>query len=357
MIKINTGLDIRGSIYSADVTAPDMDRVGGASENSSNFQPVGTYEVIHKKQDGSVWYPALYGEFIFDIDDLRIIPGFRFDYFSNSEYLSFDPRIAIFYQFDKRLLFKAGGGVYHLPAGVDQTDEDFGNPDLLPAYSLQSSIGAEYFFNDFIKASIEFFYNKQNDLVVPTNTKVVRDGEVVEKNLDNIGEGRSYGMEIFIRHHMNSRFFGWVAYTLMKSERKDSPQEDWELFRYDQTHILTILGSYKLPYGFEVGARVRYVTGRPTTPVVGSIYDADSLTYAPIMGKPRSERNDAFFQADLRIDKTWQFKTWMLTAYLDIQNVTNYDNQEGIVYSYDYSESEKISGLPIFPSIGIKGEF
>jgi TonB family protein len=355
-VTINTGVDIRNQIYSADITAPDLNRTSGGG-NSDSFQPIGTYEVVRSKQDGTTLYPAIYSEFLIDIADFRFIPGLRLDYFSNNNYLSFDPRLGILYKLNKDIVLKGSTGVYHLPAGVDQTNESVGNPDLVPAYSIQNSIGLEYRFTDFITSSVEFFYNKQNDLVVPTSEKVVRDGEVVEKNQDNLGEGRAYGMEIFIRHNMNSRFFGWISYTLMRSERKDTPQDDWELFRYDQTHILTILGSYKLPYGFEIGARVRYVTGSPTTPVIGSIYDADSGTYSQITGAPLSIRNEPFFQADLRIDKTWQFKTWTLTSYLDIQNVTYYTNQEGTQYNYDYTESKPVEGIPIFPSFGVKGEF
>ena len=43
--------------------------------------------------------------------------------------------------------------------------------------------------------------------------------------------------------------------------------------------------------------------------------------------------------------------------YLDIQNILNSKNTSSIEYSYDYSHSEKVNGLPILPTLGIKGEF
>ncbi len=39
----------------------------------------------------------------------------------------------------------------------------------------------------------------------------------------------------------------WVAYTLSKSERKDPGASNFRLFDHDQTHILTVVGSYRLP--------------------------------------------------------------------------------------------------------------
>jgi len=156
---------------------------------------------------------------------------------------------------------------------------------------------------------------------------------------------------------MTSKFFGWISYTLMKAQRKDHEWDKWETFRYDQTHILTMIASYKLGNGWQLGTRLRYVTGSPETPIVGGIFDADHNTYSPLYGEANSVRNDPFFQLDFRVDKMWQYKTWMLSLYLDIQNVTNYANQEGVSYNYDYSESSNIEGFPFFPSICIKGEF
>jgi hypothetical protein len=46
----------------------------------------------------------------------------------------------------------------------------------------------------------------------------------------------------------------------------------------------------------------------------------------------------------------------LVGAYLDVQNAYNAENAEGARYSYDYSEREAVSGLPLFPNLGLKGE-
>ncbi len=66
---------------------------------------------------------------------------------------------------------------------------------------------------------------------------------------------------------------------------------------------------------------------------------------------------DFFYELDARLDKKWVFNTWMLTAYLDVTNLTNKNNPAALVYNYDYTQQGKISGLPILPTFGIKGEF
>jgi len=43
-------------------------------------------------------------------------------------------------------------------------------------------------------------------------------------------------------------------------------------------------------------------------------------------------------------------------VFLDIQNAYNQQNQEGIIYNYDFSQQTPLLGLPIIPSLGIRGE-
>jgi hypothetical protein len=166
-----------------------------------------------------------------------------------------------------------------------------------------------------------------------------------------------YGLELLLRHNDNGRFFGWISYTLMHSSRVDHPGERERLFDYDQTHILTVVASLVLGRGWEAGVRFRLVSGNPSTPVIGSTYDADSDIYWPIYGRTNSERLPLFHQLDVRIDKNWQFKYLAFAVYVDVQNVYNHDNVEGFMYSYDYSEKRYFNGLPILPSLGMKLEY
>jgi hypothetical protein len=175
--------------------------------------------------------------------------------------------------------------------------------------------------------------------------------------LGNVGEGRAFGIETLLRYKPDARFFGFVAYTLSRSVRKDGPDEPEKLFNFDQTHILTAIGSYRLGRGWEIGARLRYVSGSLTTPQTYGFYDATVGSYIPLAGfPPSSQRNPAFHQLDVRIDKSWQLGVVKLSAYLDIYNVYNQANVEGVSYNYNSTLSTNASGIPFLPSIGIRGE-
>ena len=159
-----------------------------------------------------------------------------------------------------------------------------------------------------------------------------------------------------IRKALTRNVFGWLSYTLSRSERRQNPSEDFRLFDFDQTHILTLIGVYRLPKGWQVGARFRLVSGNPFTPVTGATYDASDGGYIPISGPYNSARVPAFHQLDLRVDKRWVWKRVTFTTYLDVLNVYNHQSPEFVNYSYDYSQYNNIPTLPIIPSLGFRLE-
>ena len=70
-----------------------------------------------------------------------------------------------------------------------------------------------------------------------------------------------------------------------------------------------------------------------------------------------NSRLPMFEQLDLRVDKTWQFTHWKLGAYLDVMNVYNRGNVEGVSYSYNYTQQSTVNGIPFLPNLGLRADF
>jgi hypothetical protein len=177
-----------------------------------------------------------------------------------------------------------------------------------------------------------------------------------------------------VKHAPVDRFFGWLSYTLSRSERNDYPEQEpqegdvisagdphagtWYPFEFDQTHILVAVAGYRLPRDIELSAKFQYVTGNPYTPYSGCVQDLDQDFCVPYAtGTYNSERQPPFIAADARIDKLWTFKKWQLNTFLDLLNVVRGTNPEFVLYNYDYTESTYIRGLPFIPSPGFEAEF
>jgi hypothetical protein len=175
------------------------------------------------------------------------------------------------------------------------------------------------------------------------------------ENLNNDSIGRIWGGEFSARLQPGRRTTGFVSYTLSRSERNDHGA-GWRLFNWDQTNILTVAGTLRLGRGWDLGGTFRYTSGNPMTPVVDATYNANTDTYKPTYGGINSARNPAFHRLDLRVEKQWKVGGGNLATYLDLQNAYNHRSQEGQVYNYNFTQSKAIPGLPVIPSIGIRGE-
>src|SRR5262249_1669721 len=161
---------------------------------------------------------------------------------------------------------------------------------------------------------------------------------LIAEALVGSGEGRSYGAQVLVRRDLAKGFFGWVAYTLLRSERRDGPDGTYRLFDFDQTHVLTALASYHLGKRFATRPPFRYATGFPRPPVIGAYSDLRRDQYEPILGARNGARIPDFYQIDVRLAKRFKVGTTDLELYADVQNVTYHRNPEEIVYSADYSE-------------------
>jgi hypothetical protein len=141
----------------------------------------------------------------------------------------------------------------------------------------------------------------------------------------------------------------------MRSEESSGPGSPYVAFPLDQTHNVNAVMSWKLPNRWEVGARLRFVSGNPDTPITGGVKSADSGGYAPVSGAENSQRQSLFHQFDVRAEKTWVFDAWDLSFYLDVQNIENAMNAEFTTWDYRFRESAPVPGLPILPTFGLRG--
>ncbi len=278
---------------------------------------------------------------------IRIVPGIRLDYSGDTQQWDVAPRIVVRQDLTRgfpRSTVKAAAGVYYEPPQFQDTNPVFGQLGLRDQKANEYDVGFEQEFTRYVNVSLDGFYKMEDYLVVPGSL--------------NSGTGRAFGLETLLRWTPDGRFFGWLAYTLSRSELQNGPGQPVYLSTYDQTHILTILGSYRVGRGWQVGARFRFVSGDPYTPNAYGFYDENNGSYLAQSAYPiNGQRLPPFHQLDLRVDKTWTFHAWQLSTYLDVQNVYNQGNVEGTSSNYNNTLTQYTTGLPLLPSLGIRAEF
>lgn len=356
-MKLNVGIDYLATSYDVAYRGPQS---SGAGES-----PLATERIAESRSTGVDFRPGWYTDLEWQpTERLRLVPGLRVDTSLSTGAADLSPRLTARYtlfsaqdrgMFDgpQTTVLKAGVGKFSQPPAYQETDPIIGTPGLNSNNSIHYSLGFEQDLTRQIDLSVEGFYKDFYDSVSrPSGSP----------GYTNNGSGQVLGLETLLKYNADEKFFGWISYTLSQSLRQDCPTCPSTLFQYDQTHNLIILGSYRLGDGWEIGGRFRIVSGPLVTPTLTppslpSIISGDAGSYLPLSGATYSERLPLFHQADLRIDKRWTFRTWRLSTYLDVQNVYNNMAVEGYVYNYDFSERAYQTGLPILPSIGVRGEF
>jgi hypothetical protein len=355
-VKLVPGVDFVGGIAPFSITLPFDPSQFAETDPLAEREPF----TVQDTQPG--WGPDLYllAELrpLADPERLLLTPGLRFNFVSiPGEYdiWSFDPRFSGRFSVFEGGRVKGSVGLYHQPPQPFQSYRVDDLPvDLGFERSLAGSLGWEQDIGPAVQVDAEVFYKALDNLIV---------GNPEFQSLDdqffvNAGVGRAYGLEVLLRHAPVDRFFGWISYTLSRSERRDQPDEEWYPFDFDQTHILVGTAGYKLPWDIEASAKVEYVTGNPTTPYSLGVYDVDQDSYqAFATGAPNSDRLPAYWAVSGRIDKLFTFRAWQLDLYVDLLNVVHGKNPEFELYNYDYTEKSYIQGLPFIPSPGFEARF
>lgn len=368
-LGVNLGLDTNLTYYKIGFSLPFL------PDFTQLQDPLAEREPFRQTIDG--WYvsPDPYLDLRWRPlgDALLINPGVRLNTLKVGEaeaLLSVDPRLGARWAIGPTTALKAGSGLYQQPPQGQEfgISEDELNVNFERGWTHE--LGVEQRVGTSGTIDWTGFYKGLDKLIVqnPDAGNAATDPIYV-----NEGIGRIYGMEIMLRKALVDRWFGWISYTLSKSERNDYPARSvqrtadgvitrgpdaWYDYDFDQTNILTMIGGYRLPRDFEVSGRFQHVTGNPYTPYALAVQDLDSDSWAPIQtGAKNTARLGAYTALDLRADKLFTFKYWQLEVYLDLLNVIRGENPEQLQYNYDYTESAVIRGLPFIASPGFQADF
>jgi len=330
--------------------------------------------------------PAVFGELHLEpTNELSIWTGVRIqalDYRAEDQPLiddrlvagrtqvSVDPRVTARYTPFDWLAIKGQAGLYSQPALPNQI---FLNADLEMQRVQQYSFGVEWEIIDKLLLDIQGFYRFNENQPRATGDTAIDNGRIRPVGFRSDGQTRAYGMELLLRLEKRFGMFGWIAYTLSRSEvRRQSCTErpldratcpdpdntggDWRPnFFFDQTHNVNIVAVYELGLDWHFGLRFRFVTGGGLPTTDRRYYDADLDGYRRTLGDVK--RAPAFHQLDLYVEKQFRFDQWSFEVYFDLQNVYNHENTEFFAPTFDFKDTVAIPGLPIFPALGIRGEF
>jgi hypothetical protein len=225
--------------------------------------------------------------------------------------------------------------------------------DLMPIKygllrSFQTSLGVEVPLADKFQLTTEGYFNYMdptifdlsvndasavqgaNSSLIPT--QIVLGGQRGQMLIDRLTQpqlGRAYGAEVLLRRQARSGIFGWVSYTLSRSERMRDGQ--WVAYDFDRTHLINLVVGLPLRRNWDIGLRLQYQSGKPETITAGF----------------NAARGTGYLRFDARVDKRAVWRSWLLDFYVDITNIALLPEevQVGTVIRY------------VLPTVGVRGRF
>jgi biopolymer transport protein ExbB len=307
---------------------------------------------------------------------ILIRPGVRADTMSDGATTKsdIDPRLTLRYKLADRNLpeaphgsdgsaiwLKGSAGIYHQPPrfvlplpGLDMMPLKYG---LLRSY--QTSLGVEIPLEQRFQFNVEGFFNymdptifdlqiNDTNVITAPNSGLVPNSIVPPRNnmqmfIDRLTApetGRAYGGEVLLRRESKTGVFGWVSYTLSRSERyRSEPYTDasgqgqtrmvWRPYDFDRTHLVNVVAGLPLRRNWDIGMRWQYQSGAPV----------------PVTSGYNNARKDGYLRLDVRVDKRAVYRKWLLDFYVDITNIAVLPEevQPGTVIRY------------VLPTVGLRG--
>ncbi|MBI5178355.1 MAG: carboxypeptidase regulatory-like domain-containing protein [Nitrospinae bacterium] len=278
---------------------------------------------------------------------LTLIGGARATYGSYFDKFTIEPRLGAEYQLFRETLVTAGWGKYHqFPMGYEVA-RNIGNPDLGYVGAEHYVLGVEQGFDYGYTAKVEGYYKKLYDIIVPH----------APENYLNGGSGTAYGAELLLKKSpAGDEWSGWVSLSRAATQRTNDLTGKSFPYNADQPVIVNLVYSWHVTERWTFGAKWRYQSGAPFTPIVGTYTDATGRT-RPTYGDIGSERLPDYHRLDLRLDRDYVFNTWKMGFFFEIINAYGRENVSGYQYNAAYTSRKPVKQLPFLPSLGVQAEF
>ena len=325
------------------------------------------------------------GSGLFLDDKLGISLGFRVDQdnftLNNDFFENFSPRLALSFiisEDNKWKLNFSSGRYFKIPTYTSLGFKNLNNIFLnkTSKYTMSDHIvgGIEFNWSESSRLTLELFNKKYNNYPVSVLDGVSLankggDFEVLgNEEILTIGKGKSYGLEFLYQQKLKNNFYGILSYTLFYSKFSGLDKVYFPSV-WDNRHILSFTGGYKLRKNWELSSKIRYTGKTPYAPVdiFSSVksYPEIIFDYSKLGNYYLTE----FTKLDIRIDKRWNFKSTSMNFYIDIENLLmneipippeyglERDQNQNIVNPRNLIEVISDNRNSIIPSIGFVFDF
>lgn len=275
------------------------------------------------------------------------------------------PRINLLHSFSQTTELRLTWGRYYQSQAIQRLQvEDGLDHFFAPQRSEHWIAGLQTRFGDGYRLRAEA-YLKHYDRMKPRFENLSDPlGLIPELEPDRVRldpqSAKARGLELTLEYTRDDDLDWWISYTWSKAtDRIDGVDQRRS---WDQRHAFQGGIGWR-PGLWEIGSALNIHTGWPTTGMTLG-FDEDEEEYFPIPGPRNAERLGTFATLDFRIARKFPVRIGRLSAFLEITNATDRNNECCIDYDIEEDEDENVfldvsveHWLPRIIAVGILWEF
>lgn len=275
------------------------------------------------------------------------------------------PRLRLTHRFGDDVRAYFTWGRYHQSQGIHELQVEDGVEHFFPAQQATHAIaGFRSRLRDGLTLRVEAYEKTYDDLRPRFENLLDPLPLIPELEPDRIGlapdSARARGVEVTVELDVNEEISGWASFAAARVTDRLGGRE--EARNWDQRH--SVQGGLAWRRGaWEVGLATRWRSGWPTT--AATLTGEDESDLALVFGPRNAERLGDFFNLDARVARTWTWPGKRLTAFIEVSNLSNRQNECCVDYDGEIDEDTGEAVLErsvdhwlgITPSAGLLFEF
>ena len=261
------------------------------------------------------------------LEFLSVALGVRFDYLNVIEQVSVQPRGSVSIQLPNSANLRFAYGHYEQSPQPSHLLAEDGNRALESSLTRHYIMELEYPLSSRTELKFATYYKDAQKLVTPDEVS----------NYLNQGTGYVGGAEVFFRHRVPDRFFGWISYSYTHAERREKPDAAYAPYLFDNTHIVSVVANYNFTPNFEIGAKWQYLSGTSEAPISSIVLIQDPVTRGlnPLLASADEQLSTElapYHKLDFRVSHKWNVWGLRVGGFLDILNVYNRKNEIRFIF-------------------------
>ena len=288
---------------------------------------------------------------------LSVALGVRLDYLNLTEELSIQPRGSLSLTLPTTSILRFAYGRYEQSPFAYQVLKTDGNRNLKSSIAEHYVIELEHTLSPQTELKFALYYKDMEKLITRSvNVDALFDDKDTPITTAYLNQGTGFvnGAEIFLRHRVSEKFFGWISYAYTHAERRETPDAPYKPFLFDNTHIASLVTNYKLTPKVSIGAKWQYVSGTAAVPLSTLLMVQDPVTLGmhPLLSDVAGALAPAAFQAYHRLDLrlTRKRMQWGIpvTEFIEVWNVYNSENKIQFSFPDQFPDQfVEFEGLPL----------